>query len=124
MSRLSRREWLKLVGSSCAAARWREVCPSGPGHFTDVTRPAAIAFVHDNAASPEKYLIETMGAGCAWIDYNQDGLMDLYLVNSAATRLYTPKQPLRSALCHNNGDGTFTDVTTRAGVAGEGLIGM
>jgi len=124
MPRLSRREWLKRVGSCCAAARWREVFPSGPGHFTDVTRPAGIAFVHDNAASPEKYLIETMGAGCAWIDYNQDGLMDLYLVNSAATRLYTPKQPLRSALYHNNGDGTFTDVTARAGVAAEGLFGM
>ena len=79
---------------------------------------------HDNAASPEKYLIETMGAGCAWIDYDQDGLLDLYLVNGAATKLYTPKRSLRSALYHNNGDGTFTDVTERAGVGAEGLFGM
>ena len=92
--------------------------------FTDVARQSGIAFRHDNAASAEKYLIETMGSGCAWIDYDQDGLLDLYLVNGAATRVYTPKQPLRSALYHNNGDGTFTDVTEKAGVGAEGLFGM
>ena len=92
--------------------------------FTDVARQSGITFRHDNAASPEKYLIETMGSGCAWIDYDQDGLLDVYLVNGAATRVYTPKQPLRSALYHNNGDGTFTDVTEKAGVGAEGLFGM
>ena len=65
-----------------------------------------------------------MGAGCGWIDYDQNGLLDLYLVNSAPTRLYTPKNSLRSALYRNNGDGTFTDVTARAGVGAEGLFGM
>jgi len=95
-----------------------------PVTFVDVARSAGITFQHDNAASPEKYLIETMGAGCAWIDYNQDGLLDLYLVNSAATALYKPKQPLRSSLYRNNGDGTFTDVTGKAGVGAEGLFGM
>jgi hypothetical protein len=92
--------------------------------FVDVAVSAGITFRHDNAASPEKYLIETMGAGCGWIDFDQDGLLDLYLVNSAATRLYTPKQPLRSALYRNNRDGTFTDVTSKAGVGAEGLFGM
>src|SRR5579884_541361 len=92
--------------------------------FTDVGASAGIAFHHDNAASPEKYLIETMGSGAAWIDYDQDGLLDLYLVNGAATSAYTPKHPLRSALYHNNGDGTFTDVTTKAGVGAEGVFGM
>ena len=90
----------------------------------DVARQSGINFLHDNAASPQKYLIETMGAGCGWIDYDQDGLLDLYLVNSAPTRVYTPKRPLRSALYHNNGDGTFTDVTEEAGVGAEGLFGM
>ena len=65
-----------------------------------------------------------MGSGCGWIDFNQDGLLDLYLVNGAATRAYAPKSPLRSALYRNNGDGTFTDVTERAGVGAEGLFGM
>jgi enediyne biosynthesis protein E4 len=93
-------------------------------NFVDVTRAAGITFQHDNAASPEKFLIETMGSGCGWIDYDQDGLLDLYLVNSAATQAYKPARPLRSALYHNNGDGTFTDVTQRAGVGAEGVFGM
>ncbi len=92
--------------------------------FTDVARAAGLRFIHDNAASSEKYLIETMGSGCGWIDYDQNGLLDIYLVNGAATRLYTPKKPLKSALYRNNGDGSFTDVTERAGVGAEGLFGM
>jgi len=92
--------------------------------FIDVARTAGISFQHDNAASPDKYLIETMGSGCAWIDYDQNGLLDLYLVNGAATRVYSPKQPLRSVLYRNNGDGTFTDITAKAGVGADGLFGM
>lgn len=92
--------------------------------FVDVAQSAGIRFRHDNAASAEKYLIETMGSGCGWIDYDQDGLLDLYLVNGAATRVYTPPHALRSALYRNNGDGTFSDVTDKAGVGAEGLFGM
>ena len=114
------------MGLALAAAPCARCLPGPPDPvtFVDVARSAGITFQHDNAASGEKYLIETMGAGCAWIDYNQDGLLDLYLVNSAATGLYKPKQPLRSALYRNNGDGTFTDVTGKAGVDSEGLFGM
>jgi hypothetical protein len=97
---------------------------NGPVTFVDVAARSGITFRHDNAASPEKYLIETMGSGCGWIDYDQNGLLDLYLVNGAATRVYTPKQPLSSALYRNNGDGTFTDVTAHAGVGAAGLFGM
>ena len=82
--------------------------------FRDIAKDAGIHFVHDNAATAEKYLIETMGSGCGWIDYNADGLLDLYLANGAANRLYKPKKPLRAALYRNNGDGTFTDVTEKA----------
>jgi len=92
--------------------------------FTDIAKAAGIGFVHDNAASADKYLIETMGSGCGWIDYDNDGLLDLYLVNGAATKVYRPQHSLRSALYHNNGDGTFTDVTTKAGAGAEGLFGM
>jgi enediyne biosynthesis protein E4 len=92
--------------------------------FRDIAKAAGIRFVHDNAATAEKYLIETMGSGCGWIDYDADGLFDLYLVNGAATRLYKPKNQLRGALYRNNGDGTFTDVTEKAGVGAEGLFGM
>jgi len=89
-----------------------------------MSRSSGITFQHDNAASGEKFLIETMGSGCAWIDYDQDGLLDLYLVNGARTSVYSPSHRLRSALYHNNGDGTFTDVTTKAGVSSEDLFGM
>jgi hypothetical protein len=95
-----------------------------PVTYVDVAAAAGINFQHDNAASAEKYLIETMGSGCGWIDYDRNGLMDLYLVNGAATRLYTPKHRLQSALYRNNGDGTFTDVTAKSGVGAEGLFGM
>jgi enediyne biosynthesis protein E4 len=92
--------------------------------FVDVAHSSGISFQHDNAASPEKYLIETMGSGCGWIDYDQDGLLDLYLVNGSGTRQYTPPHPLRSALYRNNGDGSFTDVTLNARVGAGGLFGM
>ena len=125
-SRFSRRDALKYLGIALAASPFSRL-DAREAHsvkFVDVAQSAGIHFRHDNAASPEKYLIETMGAGCAWIDYDQNGLLDLYLVNSAATRLYTPKQALRSALYRNNGDGTFTDVTENARVGAEGLFGM
>jgi enediyne biosynthesis protein E4 len=127
-SGISRRALLKQIGSVGLTLAAPRALPksigSTPVRFVDITSRAGIRFQHDNAASPEKYLIETMGSGCAWIDYNQDGLFDLYLVNGAATRVYTPKQPLRSALYQNNGDGTFSDITLKAGVAAEGLFGM
>jgi enediyne biosynthesis protein E4 len=92
--------------------------------YTDVRKAAGITFVQDSTQTDEKYYLETMGTGVAWIDYDQDGLMDLYFVQSAATDIYKPPHPLRSALYHNNGDGTFTDVTEKAGVGGEGHYGQ
>jgi len=126
LSHFTRRDLLKLLGGFCAAPHvaLRETSAASRPIFTDVTRSAGIAFVHDNAASPEKYLIETMGSGCGWIDFDQNGLFDLYLANGSATGLYTPKHPPRSALYRNNGDGTFTDVTQQAGVGAGGLFGM
>jgi hypothetical protein len=127
-SLISRRELLLLAGAALTPfpRSHSQAMVSAPPSviFTDVAAAAGINFRHDNAGSPEKYLIETMGAGCAWIDYDQNGLFDLYLVNGAATRMYTPKAPLRGALYRNNGDGTFTDVTAKAGVGAENLFGM
>lgn len=85
---------------------------------------AGITFIQDSTQTDEKYYLETMGSGVGWIDYDQDGLMDLYLVQTAATDAYKPAHPLRSALYHNNGDGTFTDVTEKASVGGEGHYGQ
>lgn len=122
----SRRDFLKSWGIACLQihATCLDVPVRTPVRFIDVAASGGIRFQHDNAASTEKYLIETMGSGCAWIDYDQNGLLDFYLVNGAETRVYKPKQPLRGALYHNNGDGTFTDVTKKAGIGAEGLFGM
>jgi enediyne biosynthesis protein E4 len=101
---------------------------TGPGKsivtFEEVPAKASgITWVHNNAHSPERYLPETVGAGCAFFDYDNDGWMDIYLVNSGASDFYTPTAPLKNALYHNNHDGTFTDVTDKTGVAG-GSFGM
>jgi hypothetical protein len=92
--------------------------------FTEVLpKSSGITWVHNNAHSLERYLPETVGAGCAFFDYDNDGWMDIYLVNSGASDFYTPPVPLKNALYRNNHDGTFTDVTDKAGVAG-GRFGM
>ena len=127
MNKFSRRDLLKYAASATALlAGPHQLWPlSRSGiSYVDVARQSGITFSHDNAASPEKFLIETMGSGCGWIDYDQDGLLDLYLVNGAATPSYKPAHRLRSALYRNNGGGTFSDVTARAGVGAEGLFGM
>jgi hypothetical protein len=82
---------------------------------------SGISWTHSNAHSPEKYLPETTGAGCAFFDYDNDGWMDIYLVNSGKCDFFTPDRPLRNALYRNNRDGTFTDVTEKAGVAAGGF---
>ena len=82
-----------------------------------------ITWKHDNAHSPDRQLPETVGAGCAFLDYDNDGWMDIYFVNSGPSDFFTPAAPLKNALYRNNGDGTFIDVTDKAGVAG-GKFGM
>lgn len=79
---------------------------------------SGITFVHDNALSPRRYQPESMGPGVAIFDYDNDGWMDLYFVNSGACDFFQPKKPLRNALYRNNRDGSFTDVTEKAGVSG------
>jgi hypothetical protein len=94
---------------------------STPYAFEEI--PAAksgISWVHTAGKSPEKHLPETSGAGCAFLDYDNDGWMDIYLVNSGKSDFYNPPRPLRNALYRNNRDGTFTDVTEKAGVTGGG----
>lgn len=83
--------------------------------FADVTAKAGIRFVHNNGAFGKKFLPETVGPGVAFIDYDNDGWPDIFLVNGAdwpghLTKHTTPK------LYHNNRDGTFTDVTHKAGL--------
>ena len=84
--------------------------------FRDITAQAGIRFTHNNGAFGKKYLPETMGPGCAFIDYDNDGYPDILLINGQdwpghARASSTPK------LYHNNRDGTFADATRKAGLA-------
>jgi hypothetical protein len=90
--------------------------------FRDITQRAGIHFLHNNGAFGKKYLPETMGPGVAFIDYDNDGWPDIFLVNGTDW----PGQPAKHStakLYHNNHDGTFTDVTHKAGLDIE-IFGM
>ena len=84
--------------------------------FRDITAQSGIHFVHNNAAFGKKWLPETLGAGCAFIDYDNDGYPDILLVNGEDWP-GRAKTPSTLKLYHNNHDGTFTDVTRKAGLA-------
>ena len=94
---------------------------SRPIRFDDIAKRAGIHFVTENSPTPEKHQPETMPAGIALFDYDGDGLLDIYLVNGAEMPSLVKTGPkYYNRLYHNNGNGTFTDVTERAGVAGAG----
>jgi hypothetical protein len=132
--RMGRRHFLRGLTGGAALSALRPLAPSlfrfGPSLFAQ-SQPAypfiehppstsGITWKHTAGHSAEKYLPETTGAGCAFLDYDNDGWLDIYLVNSGKCDFFTPAQPLRNALYHNNRDGTFSDVTEKAGVAGGG----
>ncbi|MGE0884388.1 MAG: CRTAC1 family protein [Blastocatellales bacterium] len=86
--------------------------------FTEIPpKTSGITWVHDNGRSPERHLPETCGGGGLFFDFDNDGWLDIYLVNSGPSDFYKPATPIRNALYRNNHDGTFTDVTMKAGVA-------
>jgi hypothetical protein len=85
-------------------------------HFRDITSQAGIHFTHNNGAFGKKWLPETMGPGCAFIDYDNDGYPDILLVNGEDWPGHHHAGPTTPKLYHNNHDGTFTDVTRKAGL--------
>jgi enediyne biosynthesis protein E4 len=114
---------LACVSAQGTVAYGQQTPVNNPGiMFRDITQKAGIRFVHNNAAFGKKYLPETMGPGVAFIDYDNDGWPDIFLVNGMdwpghGGKHSTPK------LYHNNHDGTFTDVTHKAGLDIE-IFGM
>src|SRR5438552_12616536 len=90
---------------------------SPPVTFTDVTKAAGINFV--NVSSPDKkYIVESMSGGVAFFDFDNDGRLDIYLVNSNTVEAALAGKPRpRAALYRNRGDGTFEEVAAKAGVA-------
>jgi len=92
--------------------------------FTDIAPTAGITFRHTNGKSGRYYFLETVASGGGFIDYDGDGDLDVYLLNGAAIPGFVPERPLSSALYRNDGDGSFTDVTSQAGVGNAGGYGM
>jgi hypothetical protein len=96
--------------------------PTPPAiRFENITAKSGVNFITRNSPTPNKNQIETMVAGVALLDYDGDGWLDIYLVNGAAIPSLQKESPAYwNRLYHNNHDGTFTDVTERAGLAGAG----
>ena len=104
-------------------ARAQSGSAASPGfRFADVTSQAGIQFQHNSGAFGGKFLPETLGSGCAFLDYDRDGWQDILLINGADWPGHK-KNRTTLRLYHNNGNGTFTDVTARAGLDVE-LYGM
>jgi enediyne biosynthesis protein E4 len=91
--------------------------------FQDVTQQAGIRFLHNNGAFGKKFLPETLGPGVAFIDYDNDGWPDIFLVNGTDWPGHTNKHSAPK-LYHNNHDGTFTDTTHKAGLDALEMFGM
>jgi len=100
---------------------WIVLCLSATAHaqiqFRDITAQAGIHFTHNNGAFGKKWLPETMGPGCAFIDYDNDGYPDIVLINGEDFPGHPHAGATTLKLYHNNHDGTFTDATRKAGLA-------
>jgi len=112
-----------VIVMACPVFSSRSATPAWPT-FTDVTLAAGIKFKHSIGDFEMSNIVEATGPGCCVFDYDNDGFMDIYFVNGrwhpdiSDNRGRVLKGKLKNALYHNNGDGTFTDVTEKAGVAG------
>jgi enediyne biosynthesis protein E4 len=125
----SRRRFLRLLGGSAAAALWPR--PGGARGleagsplpvFTDVTAAAGLLHATNVSGSGDdkQFLLEEMGGGAAFFDYDHDGWLDIFLVNGTSLDARVRDRRPRSYLFHNNRDGTFTDVTEKAGLTHSG----
>jgi hypothetical protein len=120
---LTRRQLLSLAALYPLHPGRGSGAPAKPLFLEQPPAKTGLRWVHTNAASEDRYLPEALGPGCAFLDYDNDGWLDIYLVNSGPCDFWKPKTPIRNALYKNNRDGTFIDVTESAGVSG-GSFGM
>ena len=110
------------VSGSSSQAHSTESAVSGPITFDEIAAQSGINFSIDSSPTPNKNQIETMVAGVALIDYDGDGYEDIFFANGAAIPSLRKEGPqYKNRLFHNNRDGTFTDVTDKAGVGGDGF---
>jgi len=118
---VTRRDFLSTAAAAATTAAGASASDIG-FRLVDVTAAAGIAFRHNSGAFGAKRLPETLGPGCAFLDYDGDGWLDILLVNGADWPDH-PKQHSRLSLYRNNRNGTFTDVTAAAGLGIE-MYGM
>src|SRR6266567_2819347 len=117
----------RLLDFACLIALMTAAAPSGAPTFK-IDPPRGIDFILQNSPTPQKYLIETMPGGVALFDYNNDGLLDIFVVNGGrvTSALHVPENFDRAnprywnRLYRQNRDGSFTDVTQAAGLANVG----
>src|SRR5579872_2074992 len=112
-----RRQILSVVLLCASVSLWLVPPCGAQEHFRDITAQAGIHFTHNNGAFGKKWLPETMGPGCAFIDYDNDGYPDIVLINGEDFPGHPHGGATTLKLFHNNHDGTFTDVTRKAGLA-------
>jgi len=116
--------FLCALGFAASGLSWAQAAASrsvAPIRFEDIAQKSGVNFVTRNSATPNKNQVETMVAGVALFDYDGDGFLDIYFVNGAEIPSLQKSSPQYwNRLYHNNHDGTFTDVTEKAGVAGAG----
>jgi enediyne biosynthesis protein E4 len=126
MSSRSRRGFLRVLGGSVGAASLGVLDLRGPEAapvvFTDITAAAGLLHAKNVSGSPDdkQFLLEEMGGGVALFDYDNDGWLDIFLVNGTSFDPTVRDRKPTSYLFHNNRDGTFTDVTEKAGLTRSG----
>src|SRR6202142_1712550 len=129
---MDRRDFFLGVGGLAASSvfaeplRAADAASGAPFRLTDVTAAAGIQFQHNSGAFGGKLLPETLGAGCAFLDYDRDGWQDILLINGTdwpGHARENKSEPSTLKLYRNNRDGTFSDVSHRAGLSLE-MYGM
>jgi hypothetical protein len=120
---LTRRELLRQCGATILAAPFTRAWNPAPAgiRFEEIAARSGLRYITENSPTPNKNQVETMVSGVALFDYDADGYLDIYLVNGAAIPSLRKETPAYwNRLFHNNRDGTFTDVTEKARLAGAG----
>ena len=119
---------LSIALKAAAGGNGNQLTPVNPAKFVDVTQTLGVRFEHAARHTSKKYLLETMGSGVALFDYDNDGRLDLFLVNGAEISEQSPPGTIPkktgpkywNRLYHQKPDGTFEDVTEKAGLQGMG----